>query len=149
MKVKFEIDERTVQGIHKKLCKDVVWLLWTAILIEANTRDNETKHQINALYQLFKYEFTAGKRNARIPLIYHSIGYLAHSLVFKKQCIYDKKSYIQCQCNVNVMFKMKKVNEKNDLPKPIEKKKKVKQDIKAEQMNDRLSILNAIDIINR
>lgn len=147
MKVKFEIDERDVQGINKKLCKDVVWLLWTAILIEGNTRDNEVKYQINALYQLFKYEFTAGKRNSRIPLIYHAIGYLTHSIQFTHKTICDKKVYLQCQCNVNLMFKMKKVNETNDLVKPIEKKKKVKQNIKLEQVNDKLSVLNDIDIL--
>ena len=147
MKVKFEIDERDVQGINKKLCKDVVWLLWTAILIEGNTRDNEVKYQINALYQLFKYDFTAGKRNSRIPLIYHAIGYLTHSIQFTHMTICDKKVYLQCQCNVNLMFKMKKVNETNDLVKPIEKKKKVKQNIKLEQVNDKLSVLNDIDIL--
>ena len=147
MKVKFEIDEREVQGIKKQLCKDVVWLLWTSILLEANTRDTETKYQINALYQLFKYEFTAGKRNSRIPLIYHSIGYLTHSIVFKKQIICDKKSYIQCQCNVNVMFKIKKIHEINAIIKPIEKKKKVKQGIKEEQINDKFSILTNIDTL--
>ena len=47
------------------------------------------------------------------------------------------------------MFKMKKVNETNDLVKPIEKKKKVKQNIKLEQVNDKLSVLNDIDIISR
>ena len=61
----------------------------------------------------------------------------------------DKKIYLQCQCNVNVMFKMKKMNEKNDLVKPIEKKKRVKQDIKGEQVNDKLSIMNDIDILLR
>ena len=131
------------------MCKDVVWLLWTAILIEGNTRDNEVKYQINALYQLFKYEFTAGKRNSRIPLIYHAIGYLTHSIQFTHMTICDKKVYLQCQCNVNLMFKMKKVNETNDLVKPIEKKKKVKQNIKLEQVNDKLSVLNDIDIISR
>jgi hypothetical protein len=107
------------------------------------------KSEINALYQLFKVEFTAGKRNSRIPLIYHAIGYLTHSINFTHKIICDKKTYLQCQCNVNVMFKMKKLNEKNDLVKPIEKKKQVKQDIKSEQMNDKISILNDIDILLR
>ena len=149
MKVKFEIDEREVQGIHKKLCKDVVWLLWTGILLEANTRTDDVKYQINSLYQLFKYDFTSGKRNARIPLIYHAIGYLTHTIIFTHKIICDKKIYLQCQCNVNIMFKMKKANETNDIVKPIEKKKKVKQDIKTEQINDKLSVLNDIDILSR
>ena len=145
MKIKFEIDERSVQGVKKQLCKDVVWLLWTGILLEANTRDNQTKHQINALYQLFKYDFTPSKRNARIPLIYHSIGYLSHSIVFNPKCIFNKKSYIQCQCNVNPMFKMKKLHEQTNFVKPIEKKKQIKQNIKSEQINDKFSILTTID----
>ena len=149
MKVTFEIDEREIQGVHKKLSKDVVWLLWQTILIEGNTRTDDVKYQINALYQLFKYGFQAGKRNARIPLIYHAIGYLTHSIVFTIPIITDKKTYLQCQCNVNLMFKMKKINEKNDLVKPIEKKKRVKQDIKGEQINDKLSIMNDIEILLR
>ena len=59
----------------------------------------------------------------------------------------DKKVYLQCQCNVNLMFKMKKVNETNDVVKPIEKKKKVKQNIKNEQINDKFSALNDIDML--
>ena len=47
------------------------------------------------------------------------------------------------------MFKMKKVHETNDVVKPVEKKKKVKQDIKTEQINDKLSVLNDIDILSR
>ena len=104
---------------------------------------------INSLYQLFKVSFTAGKRNSRIPLIYHAIGYLTHSIKMNIPIVCDKKIYLQCQCNVNVMFKMKKMNEKNDLVKPIEKKKRVKQDIKGEQVNDKLSIMNDIDILLR
>ena len=147
MKIKFEIDERSVQGIHKKLSKDVVWLLWQAILVEGNTRHDNIKYQINSLYQLFKYGYTGGKRNSRIPLIYHAIGYLTHTIKMNVPIISDKKVYLQCQCNVNVMFKMKKINEKNDFVKPIIKKKQVKQDIKSEQLNDKLSIMNDIDLL--
>ena len=148
MKVKFEIDEREIKDIKKQYWKDVVWLLWTAILVEGNTRTDEVKHQINALYQLFKYGFTGPKRNLKIPLIYHAIGYLTHSIQFNVPIICDKKVYLQSQCNVNLMFKMKKVNEKNDLVKPIPRKeKRKKQDIKLEQVNDKLSIINDIDMM--
>jgi len=147
MKQKFEIDEREITDIKKQYWKDVVWLLWTAILTEGNTRSDEVKYQINSLYQLFKYNFTGPRRNLRIPLIYHAIGYLTHTIQFSVPIIGDKKIYVQCQCNVNLMFKMKKVNEKNGLPKPIEKKSRKKQDIKLEQVNDKLSIINDIDMM--
>ena len=62
--------------------------------------------------------------------IWGAIGYLTHTIQFNIPIIYDKKVYLQCQCNVNVMFKMKKIHEKNDIVKPVEKKKRIKQDIK-------------------
>ena len=149
MKIKFEIEEREVQGVKKNMCKDVVWLIWSAILYEGNTRNNETKHQLNALYQLFKYDFSSSKRNLRIPLIYHAIGYLTHTINFNCAIRADKKLFLQSQCNVNIMFKMKKVNEKNNYVEPAPKKKKIKQDIKGEQINDKISIINDIDTMIR
>ena len=44
---------------------------------------------------------------------------------------------------------MKKINEKNDYVKPVPKKKKIKQDIKGEQINDKFSIINDIDTMIR
>ena len=74
MKLPYEIDERDIRDIKQSHKKDVVWLVWSAILIEGNTRDPETKSQIQSLYTLFKYDYTTPKRNLRIPLIYHAIG---------------------------------------------------------------------------
>jgi len=148
MKIKFEIDEREIKDIKKQYWKDVVWILWSAILFEGNTRDDAVKYQINSLYQLFKHVFTGPKRNLRIPLIYHAMGYLTHTINYNLPIIYNKRLYIQCQCNVNLMFKMKKVNEKNDFVKQVPKKEpRKKQDIKLEQINDKLSIINDIDLM--
>jgi len=150
LKQKFEIDEREVTGVKKTHWKDVVWLLWTAILVEGNTRNDDVKYQIHSLYQLFKYDFTVSRRNLRIPLINHAIGYLTHTIKFTIPVISDKKVYLQYQCNVNIMFKMKKTGEKTGPPKSIPKKeKRKKSDIKGEQINDKLSVLNDIDILLR
>ena len=57
LKRPFEIDERTDKKLYnKKMCKDIIWLLWSAILIEAATRNEFIHYQINCLYQLFKYD---------------------------------------------------------------------------------------------
>jgi hypothetical protein len=147
MKQKFEIDEREITDVKKNYRKDVVWLLWSAILLEANERDPIVKKQIQALYQLFKYEFTGPKRNLKIPLIYHAIGYITHTVKYTIPIITDRKIYIQCQCSVNQMFKMKKVGEykKPSIPPPKQEKKK--HTIESEQINDRFSILNHIDAL--
>ena len=150
MKQKFEIDERQITDVDKRHWKDIVWLLWTAILLEGNTRSDDIKYQINSLYQLFKYKFTGPKRNLKIPLIYHAIGYLTHTHNFKIPVINDKKIYLQSQCNVNIMFKLKKISEKNNIPKqPPKKETKKKYSIENEQLNDKFSILNDIENLMR
>jgi len=150
MKRKFEIDEREIKDVKKGYWKDVVWLLWSAILVESSERDMIVKQQVQALYQLFKYEFTGPKRNLKIPLIYHAIGYLTHSVKYDGPIITDKKIYLQCQCNVNQMFKLKKVVEHTGASRPPPKKEKKKQvNIQGEQINDKFSILNDIDSLIR
>ena len=150
LKRKFEIDEREITDVKKNYWKDIVWLIWTAILVEGNTRSDDVKYQIHSLYQLFKCQFTGPKRNLRIPMIYHAIGYLTHTINFTIPIISNQKIYIQTQCNVNIMFKMKKVNENTSPPKPLPiKEKKKKNTIKDEQVNDKLSALNDIAILLR
>ena len=149
LKHKFEIDERDIKGIKKNHRKDVVWLLWSAILIEVNERDQIVKQQIHSLYKLFKYEFTGPRRNLKLPLIYHAIGYLTHSIKYTVPIITDRKIYLRCQCNVNQMFKIKKNSENTNSPKPVVKKIKKKADIEGEKINDIFSILNDIDTLMR
>ncbi len=145
LKQKFEIDERNITDIKKIYCKDIVWLIWTAILVEANNRQDSLKFQINSLYQLFKYDFTSPKRTIKIPLIYHAIGYLTHTINYNIPIIHNKKIYLQCQCQVNQMFKMKKILENTSPNEPPKKEKKKQLNIKQEQINDKFSILNDID----
>ena len=144
----WEIEERDIQDIPGKYKKDVVWLIWETILEEANSRDEMTKLQILSLYKLFKLNYTSGKRNSRIPIIYHVIGYLTHIINFKQVPRNNKDLFIQSQCNVNLMFQSKKINEKNNDIIPIMKKKTPpKQNIVKEKCSDRLNLLNDLDNI--
>lgn len=143
-KIKWEIDERDIKGIKKDYCKDVLWLVWSAILYETQCRDDKTKLQISSLYQLYKHSFTMPKRNMKIPLLYHAIGYLTHCIEFIIPIRTNKQIFIQTQCNLNIMFKMKKRNEISDKPKS---KRTQTIDIKQEQINDKISIINDIDML--
>ena len=123
-KIKFEIEERNISNVNPKYCKDCIWLLWEVIFNECDLRNDSIKIQIQSLYRFFRYEYTSGKRNNRLPLIYHSIGYL--TLPFKKNIPIrkDKNIYLQIQCNINLMFKGKKNNEVKHYTTPPPKPKK-------------------------
>ena len=78
------------------------------IFYECNERNEDIKIQIQSLYRFFRNNYTCGKRAGRLPLIYHSIGYLTLPIKFNIPIRKNKNILIQTQCNVNLMFKSKK-----------------------------------------
>ena len=142
-KVKFEIECRDISEVDPKYCKDPIWLLWEIIFYETNERDKNTKIQIQNLYRFFRDNYTCGKRSARLPLLYHAIGYLSLPVKFNIPIRKDQNTFIQTQCNVNLMFKSKKGNEVKTYIPPPEKVKKLKgaeQEIALSKFNSLLDV---------
>lgn len=147
-KVKFEIECRDISDVDPKHCKDPIWLLWEIIFYECNERSNDIKLQIQSLYKFFRKDYTCGKRNSRLPLIYHAIGYLSLPVKFVVPIRKENNVFIQTQCNVNLMFKAKKNNEVKTYVAPPEKVKKLKgaeQEIALSKYNTLIDI----DELNR
>jgi len=118
-KIKFEIECRDINEVNPKYCKDCIWLLWEIIFYECSERSEDIKLQVQSLYRFFRHDYTCGKRNSRLPLLYHAIGYLTLPIQFRIPIRKDNNILIQTQCNVNLMFKAKKNNEvKNYIPPP-------------------------------
>ena len=117
------IQPRNVE-VDNKFKTNIVWLLWCAIFHEYTTRTVDITRQINSLYRLYCYNFTAQKRNTRLPILHNTIALLTHTINLNIPIRNDKIIFIQSQCNINLMFKAKKVNENHN--KPVDKKKKTK-----------------------
>ena len=137
-KLAFEIEERPIKGLKKNLCRDLIWLVWSVIFEEANLRNIEIKKQIQSLFLLYKYNFSLGKRNSRLPLVYHAIGYLTLPIKFNIPVRKNENIFLQTQCNVNKMFQNKKKYEvKNyvEKPKPTKKIIGVEKEISQAQLS--------------
>ena len=112
---------------------------------------NDIKIQVQSLYRFFRHEYTSGKRNGRLPLIYNAIGYLTFPVKFNLPLRRDKDIFLQTQCNINLMFKGKKNNEvKNYIspPKPAKKIVGVNKEINMSKISALIEI-DEIDEINR
>ena len=141
----WNIDEREVIDVPKKYRSNIVWILWEIIYEEVKLRKNkQMNQQIDALYGLFKCNYTLGKRTARLPLILNAIGYLTHQISFNLPVRNNYKIFIQVQCNVNKMFKAKKMYEIKK-ENPLEKKPPKKENIQVEIVQDKISIFNEVD----
>ena len=143
-KKKYEIEERDIKNIHKKYCKDVIWLVWSIIFEESSLRDKKIQEQIEYLFLLFKYEYTSGKRGNRLPLLFHSIGYLTLPINFKIEIRKDKNIFIQTQCNINLMFQTKKKKEQKEYFAPPKPDKKF-EGIEGEKSLNKLDLLNQMN----
>ena len=144
-KIQWNIEYRDVQEVDKKFRSNVIWIIWDIINEELKSRDKNVREQVSYLYKLFTNDYTLGKRNARLPLVFHAFGYLTHDINFSVPLRNNFKLFIEVQCNVNKMFRVKKQNEKIEEVKPLPKKLKKKEMVNVEIIQDKISIFNELD----
>jgi hypothetical protein len=155
-KSSWTVDVREVQGVPSKFCADVIWVLWETIFEEMKIRsdDNISKH-IQSLYGLFKFNYSSGKRNTRLPLLFNAIGYLTHHINYNIPVRADYKIFIQVQGNLNKMFMSKKISEVNvEIKEQIQKESKKKMNQKqldkkhdVEIVENKIHLFNELDSI--
>ena len=146
----WNISERDVQNVDKKYRANIIWVFWNIIFEEVkNRKDTNIEQQIKCLYALFTHNYTQGKRNNRLPLLYFAFGYLTSDNSFNIPIRCNEKIFIQVQSNVNKMFAAKKVHEKNNeiiIPK-LSKKELQKQNFNVEIMDNKINEFNMVDTL--
>ena len=146
MKYAYEIEERPIQHVNPKYCKDVIWLLWELVFEEVKIRETTLQKPIQSLYQLFRESYTTGKRSARLPYLYHSVGYLTLPVNYTVRIRPRHDIFIQTQCNVNLLFKGKKANEVQSYSAPPKPPKKV-SGAEKEIMESRMRELEGLEFM--
>jgi len=139
LKQSYEIEGRPIQHVNPKYCKDMIWLVWELVFEEASLRDPALKTPIQALFQLFRQDYTSGKRQSRLVSLHHSVGYLTLPCNPKVGIRPRQDIFLQTQCNVNLLFKSKKNNEVKEYtapPQPPKKLKGLEQEIVASRLRD-------------
>ena len=145
-KKSFEIEERKITNVNPKYCRDIIWIIWEVIIEETKLRDDKLQDQIFSLYALFKVNYTNGKKNRRLPYLYHAIGYLTLQINLKTPIINDNDYHLllQAECNCDKMFQAKKVKQVSEYKAPPPKPKK-KIGIQCEISNDQMDVFQQID----
>ena len=144
-KIQWNVEYRDVKEVDKKFRSNVIWIIWDIINEELKSRDENVRAQVSYLYKLYTNDYTLGKRNTRLPLLFHAFGYLTHDINFSVPLRTNFKLFIEVQCNVNKMFGAKKQSEKIEEIKPIPKKLKKKEKVDVEIIRDKISIFNELD----
>ena len=119
---KFEVAQRIQEGVDSKFSKCVIWLVWKIIntirtqkSLELNISVREN-NQIDALWSLFRYEFTIGKQSVRVSYIIWAIKYMTSQIDWKIPLVERESLHFQAIANVNLIIKNMKGQEvKNNL----------------------------------
>ena len=146
-KIQWNVEYRDVKEVDKKFRSNIIWIIWDIINEELKSRDENVREQVSYLYKLYTTDYTLGKRNTRLPLLFHAFGYLTHDINFSIPLRNNFKLFIEVQCSVNKMFEAKKQGEKVEEIKPVPKKLKKKETVNVEIIRDKISIFNELDNI--
>jgi hypothetical protein len=147
------IENREISNIKDKYKSDVIWIIWNIIMVESNVRNDEINLQIKSLFNLYKLNYTVGKKNTRLPYLYNSVMYLTNEIDVKIPLISNMDIIIKSQLLANNFYKYKKnyeVNEYNNNIKDVSvqsntKKKKKKQE---KLITEKEKCINQLDIFN-
>jgi len=150
-KLSWTLDNRDIKDVNQKYLNDIIWPVWETIFEEVKIRDNANiNHQIQSLFKLFRNNYSTGKRNKRLFLVFNAVGYLTHEINFDIPLRNNFKLFIDSQCNVNKMYMEKKQYEvnnpiiKENIKTNTKKSKKPKQH-EVEIVQDQISLFNEVD----
>ena len=69
-----ECSVRQIANVDEKLKKDIIWMVWELILMEASNRGRNIKKLIEALLEIFSIRYKKGCKKKRRFIIYNAIS---------------------------------------------------------------------------
>ena len=97
-----------IEGIYQK---DIIWMIWECLLLEANNRSKGLHKIMTALLSLFCLRYKPGVRRRRKYLIYFGINLLTEPLDNSIPIIKNNQTIEKITSKINVIYKQIKKNE--------------------------------------
>ena len=91
--------------------KDVIWMIWECLLLEANNRSKGMHKIVTAMLSIFCLRYKPGVRRRRKYLIYFAINLLTEPLDNSIPIIKNEKIVENITSKINVIYKQIKKNE--------------------------------------
>ena len=102
---------RSNMPVEGKYQKDIIWMLWECLLLEANNRSKGLHKIMTSLLGLFCLRYKPGVRRRRKYLIYFGINLLTEPLDNTIPIIKNEKIIENIISKINVIYKQIKKNE--------------------------------------
>ena len=106
-----ECEPRQVANVDEKLKKDIIWMIWELILIEATNRGINIKKIVNALLDIFSIRYKKGYKKRRRFIIYNAISVITEDINFKIPIFNDQEKIGFVKNKIDLIYRQIKKNE--------------------------------------
>lgn len=108
-----QCERRAFIPVNDKMQCDVIWMIWDAIMIEANKRRDRiaVNKILQALLNLFCIRYTFAVKRKRIYLLYFAVAMLTEQYLIKKDAIQNKEAVDIMKQQLDIIYKEIKKNE--------------------------------------
>jgi hypothetical protein len=141
-------ERRTWAVVENKHQKDIIWLIWDAIMNQMNSKNEFIKKTLKSLLQLFCIKYTSGSGKKRRYLLYFAVGLLTETVQENIELISieNKKLLSVITEQIDKLYKQIKKNEESPnteyLFENLKQENSTEQSIKKLEMMD--NILNGL-----
>ncbi len=110
-KKKYSGARRSNMPVEGQFQKDIIWMIWECLLLEANERSKGLHKIMSSLLSLFCLRYKPGVRKRRKYIIYFGITLLTEPLDSSIPIIKDENTINNITSKINVIYKQIKKNE--------------------------------------
>ena len=108
---KYSAGRRSNMPVDGNFQKDIIWLMWECLLLEANNRSKGMHKIMTALLNIFCLRYRPGVRKRRKYLLYFGITLLTEPLDNNIPIIKNEKLIESILSKINIIYKQIKKNE--------------------------------------
>lgn len=102
---------RQIANVEEKLKKDIIWMVWELILMEATNRGRNIKKIVKALLDIFSIRYKTGCKKRRRFIMYNAISLITEDINFKKPIFNDEGKIDVVKSKIDIIYKQIKKNE--------------------------------------
>ena len=110
-KIKLDCVTRQIANVENKYQKDIIWMIWELLLLEASNRGRHIKKVVDALLSIFSIKYKSGCKKRRRYLMYNAISLITETPKLNINIFNEEHKIESVKQKINIIYRQIKKNE--------------------------------------